>query len=101
MSAMPEIIDVRLDERTITAGDDDIRQQILMGLHQPLDKKTLPTLLLYNEDGLRLYDNITTEAPEYYLFGAEEEILIECADEIVQVMHSKEGEVLLGEVVVE
>jgi len=95
MYAKPEIIDVRLLTTT------DMGQQILTGLNQPVNRKTLPTLLLYNEGGLRLYDDITTEAPAYYLFGAEEEILKVHADEIVQVMHSKEGEVLPGEIVLE
>jgi uncharacterized SAM-dependent methyltransferase len=98
MPAKPQIVDVRLDERTVTTGTDDIYQQILTGLKQPVNEKTLPTLLLYNERGLRLYDDITTEAPEYYLFAAEEEILKTHADEIVQVMHSREGEVLPGEI---
>jgi L-histidine Nalpha-methyltransferase / hercynylcysteine S-oxide synthase len=99
MPAKPEIVDVRFDGRT--TGTDDICQQIVTGLNQSANNKTLPTLLLYNERGLRLYDDITTEAPEYYLFAAEEEILKTHADEIVQSMHSREGEVLPGEVVLE
>jgi uncharacterized SAM-dependent methyltransferase len=101
MSANPEIVDVRFDERTTSIATDEIRQQILTGLNQPAHKRTLPTLLLYNERGLRLYDDITTEAPEYYLFAAEEDILKTHADEIVQAMHSREGEVSPGEVVLE
>lgn len=99
MPAQPEVVDARFDQCTIIA--DDTRQQIMTGLNQPANKKTLPTLLLYNECGLRLYDKITTEAPEYYLFAAEEEILKKHADEIVQVMHAKEGEVCPGEIVLE
>ena len=98
MAGKPDIVDVRFDEHT---SRDDICQQILTGLNQPTNKKTLPTLLLYNERGLRLYDDITTEAREYYLFAAEEEILKRHADEIVQTMHSVEDKVLPGEVVVE
>lgn len=104
MRANLEIIDVRKDEHRSCATkpyDRDICQQILAGLYQPINKKTLPTLLLYNERGLRLYDDITTKAPEYYLFPAEEEILRNHANEIVQVMHSPDGEVLPGEVIVE
>jgi len=100
MSGKLDIVDVRFDERTST-GRDYICQQILTGLDQPANKKSLPTLLLYNERGLRLYDDITTEAPEYYLFAAEEEILKGHADEIVQIMHSLEDKVLPGEVVLE
>ena len=65
-----------------------IREQIVSGLAQPVGYKTLPTLLLYDERGLRIYDEITTDATEYYLFPAEEEILKNKADEIVRVMHS-------------
>ncbi|EJF63190.1 hypothetical protein DICSQDRAFT_55495 [Dichomitus squalens LYAD-421 SS1] len=79
-----------------------IRDQIVSGLSQPVGGKTLPTLLLYDERGLRLYDEITTDAAEYYLFPAEEEILKNKADGIVRVMHSgiANGE-LVDEVVVE
>ena len=97
MPALPDILDVRLD---VPQGAGDICQQILAGLNQPTNSKTLPTLLLYNERGLQLYDNITTDALEYYLFAAEEEILRTHADNIVKVMH-REGEVLPGEVVIE
>jgi len=65
----------------------DIPQQVVDGLSRPCGQKQIPTMLLYDEEGLRLYDNITTEAPEYYLFAAEEEILIDHADEIVETMH--------------
>lgn len=76
------------------SGNDNglaIRKEIVDGLQRPNGTKTLPTMLLYDELGLRLYDDITTEAPEYYLFGAEEEILKNSADEIVRVMHAGAG----------
>ncbi|KAF7985929.1 hypothetical protein HWV62_43852 [Athelia sp. TMB] len=106
MSAIPsiQIVDVRAAAEHAAGSDgeaDNIPRQILAGLAQPTNLKTLPTLLLYNERGLRLYDDITTEAPEYYLFAAEEEILRDHADDIVSVMHSREGEILPGEVVLE
>ncbi|KAG6856236.1 hypothetical protein H0H87_006169 [Tephrocybe sp. NHM501043] len=79
----------------------DISARIIDGLNRPAGQKELPTMLLYDERGLRLYDDITTQAPEYYLFGAEEEILKNKADEIVQAMHHGEGQVLGDEVVLE
>ncbi len=82
----PQILDVRVpdaDQRM----EDDVRAQIVDGLSKAAGKKTLPTILLYDERGLRLYDAITTDCPEYYLFAAEEEILKTKADEIVRVMH--------------
>ena len=77
----------------------DIQSEVLEGLTKPAGQKQVPTMLLYDERGLRLYDNITTEASEYYLFGAEEEILKANADNIVQAMHR--GHTVSGEIIVE
>ncbi|KAL0069089.1 hypothetical protein AAF712_003775 [Marasmius tenuissimus] len=77
-----------------------IREQLLDGLRQPRGHKHVPTMLLYDEQGLKLYDDITTHVPEYYLFAAEEGILKDRADEIVRVMHGNAGAVD-GEVVIE
>ena len=95
-----QILDIRA--RSAPSSGLSIRDQIVSGLTQPVGHKTLPTLLLYDEHGLRIYDEITTGASEYYLFGAEEAILKNKADEIVKVMHSgiANGE-LMDEVVVE
>ncbi|KAG6876761.1 hypothetical protein C0993_000588, partial [Termitomyces sp. T159_Od127] len=82
-------------------ADANISAQIISGLRRPAGQKELPTILLYDERGLQLYDDITTKAPEYYLFGAEEEILKNKADEIVQVMHHGETQVSAGQVVLE
>jgi uncharacterized SAM-dependent methyltransferase len=65
----------------------DMSKQIMDGLSRPVGQKNIPTMLLYDEQGLRLYDDITTAVPEYYLFGAEEEILKNRADEIIGTMH--------------
>ncbi|KIY47486.1 DUF323 domain-containing protein [Fistulina hepatica ATCC 64428] len=76
------IIDVR-------AGVPEL--SVLNGLRHSEGKKTLPTMLLYDERGLRLYDEITTSAPAYYLFKAEEDILKAHANDIVRVMRSPNG----------
>ncbi|TFK88710.1 hypothetical protein K466DRAFT_598405 [Polyporus arcularius HHB13444] len=81
-----EILDLHASNASLS--DTAIRDQLLAGLSQPQGQKTIPTLLLYDERGLRLYDDITTEAVEYYLFPAEERILKSKADDIVQVMLS-------------
>lgn len=65
----------------------DIPQQIRDGLSHPPGRKQIPTMLLYDERGLKLYDDITIEVPEYYLFAAEEEILKSKAGDIVCAMH--------------
>lgn len=81
---------------------DHMPEQIMEGLAKPPGQKEIPTMLLYDERGLRLYDNITTEAKEYYLFSAEEEILKNHSHEIVQSMHhSSGGETIAGEAIVE
>ncbi|KII95111.1 hypothetical protein PLICRDRAFT_169797 [Plicaturopsis crispa FD-325 SS-3] len=83
------IVDIRVDEPLHdVVFNKTITLQILEGLTQPAGYKTLPAVVLYDERGLRLYDDITTQAPEYYLFAAEEEILKNHADEIVSAMHS-------------
>lgn len=99
----PHIIDVRIpDETQHTEGDGDVRDQIIAGVTKPPGEKTLPTLLLYDEHGLKLYDAITTDCPEYYLFSAEEQILKENADNIVALMHAHDdGAFLDSEVVLE
>jgi hypothetical protein len=48
-----------------------------------------------------MYDDITTHVPEYYLFGAEEEILRKKSDEIVAAMHQVSGGLFTNEVVLE
>ena len=78
----------------------DIHQQLRDGLSRPPGHKRIPTMLLYDERGLKLYDDLTTEAAEYYLFPAEEEILKSKADDIVRSMH-REAQISSDEVVIE
>lgn len=79
------IIDVRLDNKT-SNGEINVRDEIIKGLSYPAGQKILPQLLLYDEEGLRIYDEITTQADEYYVSSAEEAILKEHANDIVHVM---------------
>ena len=100
--AATDIIDVRTQNSPgVSSGDVDsgIPAAILSGLSKSAHQRTLPTLLLYSETGLRIYDELTTKATEYYLFGAEEDILKKHGDEIIQAMHS--GGRFEGESVVE
>ena len=98
-----DILDMRAPAGPQAGGS--IRDDIVAGLSKPSGEKTIPTLLLYDELGLKIYDEITTDAIEYYLFPAEELILKNKADQIVEVMHSakpQEGSVTsVEEVVVE
>ena len=71
------IIDIRR-EGVCTSLVDEIRTQL-----NPSDggEKKLPTLLLYDEQGLKLFEDITY-LEEYYLTNAEIEVLNNHADEI-------------------
>lgn len=84
----PAIVDVREQQtsESISTAIAALRTQILAGLYKPPHQRTLPTLLLYDERGLRLYDDLTTHASEYYLFAAEEQILTDHANEMVEFM---------------
>jgi uncharacterized SAM-dependent methyltransferase len=66
----PQIIDIRQEKDGYSLLED-----IRKGL-RPADGgvKELPTLLLYDESGLRLFEQITY-LDEYYLTGAEIEVL--------------------------
>lgn len=87
MSAV-DILDLRAHNNPAGTDDAALRAQIVAGLTAAPGNKTLPTMLLYDEHGLRLYDAITTDAEEYYLFAAEEHILAHNADDIVRTMHA-------------
>ena len=84
------IVDVRLNKAS--NGEVDIRHDVIEGLLRPSSQKTLPMLLLYDEEGLRIYDEITVHADDYYLFSAEKNLLKSHANEIVQIMHNRLGD---------
>jgi L-histidine Nalpha-methyltransferase / hercynylcysteine S-oxide synthase len=82
------IIDIRLNDKT-SNGEANTHEEIVKGLSQPLNQKILPTVLLYDEEGLRLFDEIATHADEYYLYPAEENILKGHAHDIAKVMYKR------------
>ncbi|EST09822.1 Histidine-specific methyltransferase, SAM-dependent [Kalmanozyma brasiliensis GHG001] len=85
------------DSLNTSSADDQLRREIISGLQakqlvipgkqgdsQDLKfayRKTLPTTILYDEQGLILYDKLTA-APEYYLYNAELQILKDHGPEI-------------------
>ncbi|KAH8728610.1 C-type lectin protein [Phaeosphaeriaceae sp. PMI808] len=79
MTVKTKIIDIRLD-----IAQSDIVNDIKSGL-RPRDggEKTLPTILLYSEAGLKLFEKITY-LDEYYLTNAEIEVLRNNADQIAR-----------------
>lgn len=98
MGFATEIIDVHINNlsgASTGADDNGVSAAIISGLSKPVHERTLPTLLLYTEAGLKIYDELTARAADYYLFGAEEEILKKHGNEIIRAMHSRgcfEGE---------
>ena len=84
------VIDVRLNNKA-SNGEVNIRDEVIKGLSRPAGQKILPQILLYDEEGLRIFDEITTAGvDDYYVFPAEENLLKKHAQDIVQVMHGKE-----------
>ena len=83
------IFDIRQGEFDFSLVE-DIHKQLDAGAGQA---KRLPTLLLYDEQGLRLFEDITY-LEEYYLTNAEIEVLTNHADEIAQ-------QICAGSIVVE
>ncbi|EGO05245.1 hypothetical protein SERLA73DRAFT_174291 [Serpula lacrymans var. lacrymans S7.3] len=63
-----------VDIRTPSCLEETIRKKVVSGLARPYNKKSIPDLLLYNETGLRLFEDLTYQ-PDYYLTGLEIEIL--------------------------
>ncbi|KZT50868.1 hypothetical protein CALCODRAFT_443939 [Calocera cornea HHB12733] len=86
----PTITDVRTLSPLAASS---VRAQIRAGLAQPPGSRTLPTVLLYGGDGLRIYDRLTAHSHAYYPFTEEERILKRDAANIVRRMglDSREG----------
>ncbi|KAF1831095.1 hypothetical protein BDW02DRAFT_601127 [Decorospora gaudefroyi] len=86
-----KIIDIRVD-----TAESDILADIKKGLRpEHGGEKKLPTLLLYDQEGLRLFEKITYEE-EYYLTNAEIEVLDTYADNIAERIPSGSIMVELG-----
>ncbi|KAG9019743.1 hypothetical protein FRB90_009613 [Tulasnella sp. 427] len=95
IARQPVIVDVREQTTSESIGTAiaAFRTQILAGLlRKPPHQRELPTLLLYDERGLRLYDDLITHALEYYPFAAEEQILTDHAKDIVEYMGIQGGQ---------
>jgi hypothetical protein len=85
------IIDIRKDREEISILGD-----IKTGLRPVLGtEKTLPTLLLYDVTGLKLFEKITY-LEEYYLTNTEIEVLEKYADKIAERIQSDSIVVELG-----
>lgn len=85
-----DIIDIRHDAVEISLKD-----EILTSLKPESGPKTLPTLLLYDEQGLQLFEEITY-LEEYYLTNAEIDVLKHSADSIAEVIRPGSMVIELG-----
>ena len=86
VSATPDITDIR--SSTVV----DLRESILEGLKQ--GPPSLPTLILYDERGLKLFEKITF-LDEYYLTNCELSILKSKSDEIVKRLGLQNGGIVV------
>jgi L-histidine Nalpha-methyltransferase / hercynylcysteine S-oxide synthase len=86
VSASPEIIDIR--SSTVL----DLREAIISALKGT--PPSLPTLILYDEAGLKLFEKITY-LDEYYLTNCEIAILKNKSDEIVKRMGLMDGGIVV------
>ncbi|TGO15794.1 hypothetical protein BTUL_0036g00130 [Botrytis tulipae] len=84
------IIDIRHDGAEI-----ELKDEILASLRPKSGLKSLPTLLLYDERGLQIYEDITYLS-EYYLTNAEIDVLERSAESIAANIPSNSMVVELG-----
>ncbi|CZT42291.1 uncharacterized protein RSE6_02153 [Rhynchosporium secalis] len=82
MAPKVDIIDIRHD-----AVELSLKDEILSSLQPQEGPKRLPTLLLYNEKGLQIFEEITY-LEEYYLTNAEIEVLNNSASKIAETIPS-------------
>ncbi|KAI7896420.1 uncharacterized protein EV154DRAFT_492173 [Mucor mucedo] len=61
----------------------DLVDTILESLDKSTGHKSIPTYILYDKKGLQLFDQITQLSDEYYLTGAELDILMRKSDDLI------------------
>lgn len=87
-SARNSIIDIRNNK-----VESSLEEDILKGmLYKPHGQKSMPTMLLYSAEGLKLFEEITY-LEEYYLTNTEIAILEKYAENIAERIH--DGTVLI------
>lgn len=91
----PEILD--LGEEGHESPMSTLRSQIIAGLSKPPGHRTLPTEILYDERGLQLLDELTSNSKTYLAFKAEEEIVQTHSREIVSAMGVGSNEAIVFE----
>lgn len=86
-SEAADIVDIRDGGEPLQLAD-----AIRSGLHAPAGSRSLPSLLLWNEQGLKHFEAVTY-TPEYYLTNAEISVLEAYSGEIAKQI--KDGSILL------
>lgn len=80
-SKNPPTPPISADQSVDAFNSADLVDVILDSLNRPLHQKAIPTFVLYDKRGLRIFDEIT-HLDEYYLTNAEMRILENRADQI-------------------
>jgi uncharacterized SAM-dependent methyltransferase len=75
-----EILDIRVNKAGL---ESTLKGDIVAGLKKEAGEKTLPTLLLYDDRGLKLFEEITY-LDEYYLTNTEIGILEKYAENMAE-----------------
>ena len=83
------IIDIRRESRSA-----DLKEGILEGLRQ--EPKKLPSLLLWNDKGIKLYERLKAECDDYYPSRHEDNLIRRNARGIVATMPNNGTLVELG-----
>lgn len=87
----PDVLDIRSSQESLLHNLDS---KILEGLSQPQGSKSFPSLLLWGEKGQVLYDDVL-EAPEYYPYRVEDELLQQRVDDIARTVASTGTDMLI------
>ena len=86
-----KIIDIRSPDTCLL---NNLENSILDGLGQPKGCKSLPSLLLWGEQGQRLYDQLLA-TEEYYPYRAENELLQQRIEELTPTMAASRADLLV------
>jgi len=93
MSGNPliEIIDIR-ESKDSYGSTPHLRSEIIQGLSKPPGKRTLPPELLYDEVGLKIYnEELNYWSKWYYPLVAEKEIVMIYGDKIAEQLKRSQG----------
>jgi len=73
---------------------EDLTKDILAGLQKPRGKKSLPSLLLWNGNGQKLFQDVLS-SPAYYPCQAETQLLCESIGAVAGSIANSEPDILI------